>query len=77
MKKMPKKPSKKEPAKSFTMRLPNDVRDKVAAAAAEMGESESLVIRQALREYFLAREAAKSALAVESPPRNSTPHQSK
>ena len=62
---MAKKPKKRTPAKSFTMRLPEDIRQKVVDAAEEMGETESLVIRQALRDYFLAKEVALAVLRQE------------
>ncbi len=62
---MVKKPKKKAPAKSFTMRLPEDIRQKVVDAAEEMGETESLIIRQALRDYFLAKEVAHAVLRQE------------
>lgn len=47
------------------MRLPEDIRQKVVDAAEEMGETESLVIRQALRDYFLAKEVALAVLRQE------------
>ena len=62
---MAKNKKKKLPNAHFTMRLPDDIRAKIAEKAEEMGESESLVVRQALRDYFFAAEAAHAALRRE------------
>ena len=67
---MAKNKKKKHAHAHFTMRLPDDIRAKIAEKAEEMGESESLVVRQALRDYFFAAEAAQAALRQEKQERD-------
>jgi predicted DNA-binding protein len=62
---MPEQKPRKKHFRTLSVRLTKPLEEQIAAFSQEIGESESVAVRMALRDYFLAKEGAKAALSQE------------